>query len=85
MTTRDHWLDQPRNIKRLWRAFLLVLVLLVAAELGAALHPHFAIEALFGFHAIYGFLACAGMILFAKALGLLLKRGDTYYSGDSRE
>lgn len=74
-----HWLDDPRNVKGLWRAFLVVLALVVLAELLVPMHPHFTIEAVFGFHAWFGFGACAVMILVAKALALLLKRKDTYY------
>jgi hypothetical protein len=74
-----HWLDRPANIRRLWRGFLLTLGALVAAELGIALHPHFAVEATFAFHAWYGLLACAAMIGVAKVLGMLLKRPDDYY------
>jgi UDP-N-acetylmuramyl pentapeptide phosphotransferase/UDP-N-acetylglucosamine-1-phosphate transferase len=74
-----HWLDDPRNVRRLWRGFLAVLALTVLAELVVALHPHFAVEALFGFHAAFGFLACAAMIAAAKALGALLKRPDRHY------
>lgn len=76
---REHWLDEPRNLRLLWRIFLGVLALTVAAELAVALHPHFRVEALFGFHAWFGFLACAAMIVVAKGLALLLKRPDTYY------
>lgn len=79
---KPHWLDNPGNVKRLWRGFLVVLVLTVAAEALVALHPHFAVESLFGFHAAFGFVACALMILVAKALALLLKRPDTYYAQD---
>ena len=75
----DHWLARPSSIRLLWRAFIAVLVLTVLAELFVAHEAHFALERLFGFNALYGFLACAGMILFAKALGLLLKRRDDYY------
>jgi hypothetical protein len=75
----SHWLDHPRNVKRLWRGFLAVLVLTVAAEFVLELHPHFGIDGLFGFHAVFGFLACAAMILVAKGLALWLKRPDTYY------
>ena len=74
-----HWLDKPHNVRLLWRVFLAVLALTVLAEFVVVLHPHFAIETLFGFHAWFGFLACAALILVARALGLLLKRPDTYY------
>lgn len=76
-----HWLDHPRNVKRLWHGFLFVLALTVLAELLVHLHPHFAIDAVFGFHAWFGFAACAAMIGVAKALALLLKRPDSYYGG----
>lgn len=66
-------------IRRLWAAFIAVLVLTVLAQLAVEAHPHFAIERLFAFNALYGFLACAALILVAKALGLLLKRKDDYY------
>lgn len=83
---KRHWLDEPRNVKLLWRLFLAVLALVVLVEPFIAMHPHFAIERIFGFHAWFGLLACAAMIFFAKALGTLLKRGDTYYeSGDAKD
>ena len=75
----SHWLDAPRNVKRLWRGFLVVLALTVLAELLVSLHPHFGIESVFGFHAGFGFMACAAMIIVARALALLLKRPDSYY------
>jgi hypothetical protein len=81
MNDKPHWLDEPRNVRRLWRGFLVVLALTVLAELLVHLHPHFEIESVFGFNAWFGFLACAAMIVAAKALALLLKRPDTYYDG----
>jgi len=79
----DHWLARPSTIRLLWRVFVGVLVLTVAAEFAVVLHPHFRVESVPGFGAWYGFLACAGMIVFAKGLALFLKRPDTYYT--SRE
>ncbi len=61
MHERTHWLDQPRNVKRLWRAFLGVLALTVLAEVVVPLHPHFVVETIFGFSAWFGFLACAAI------------------------
>jgi hypothetical protein len=63
----------------LWRIFIAVLVLSVAAQFFFEAHPHFAPEELFAWNALYGFLACAVLILVAKALGLLIKRDDRYY------
>lgn len=79
MDNAPHWLDRPRNVKWLWRAFLAVLALLVLAELAVHLHPHFEIESIFGFNAWFGFAACVAMIVAAKGLALVLKRPDTYY------
>lgn len=63
----------------IWKAFVAVLVLTVAAQLVIEWHPHFAPERLFAWNALYGFLACAALILVARALGLVLKRRDDYY------
>jgi hypothetical protein len=75
----DHWLTRASTIRRLWQIFIAVLAATVLAELAVEAHPHFAVERLFGFNALYGFLACAALILFAKGLGLLIKRRDDYY------
>jgi hypothetical protein len=83
---QDHWLARPGSIRLLWRAFIVVLALTVAAEFLVAHQPHFRVESVAGFGAWYGFLACAGMILFAKGLAVFLKRPDTYYEdGEGRD
>jgi hypothetical protein len=79
MTGKKHWLDEPRNVRLLWRAFLAVLAATVLVEAVIALHPHFRIESLFGFNAWFGFGACVAMIGAAKALSAWLKRPDVYY------
>jgi cytosine/uracil/thiamine/allantoin permease len=75
----DHWLVRPATVRLLWRAFIALLAAVVAAGLLVERSVHFDVESLFGFNAWYGFLACAGMILAAKALGVLIKRRDHYY------
>lgn len=74
-----HWLLRPRTIRRLWIGFAVVLSLLVLADL--FIHPHatFGVDGTFGFYAWYGLLTCMAMVLVAKALGLALKRPDTFY------
>ena len=74
-----HWLCRPATIKKLWIIGIVILIATVALEF--AIHPHgyFGIDGTFGFNAWFGFAACAGMVLFAKLLGIFLKRKDTYY------
>lgn len=80
---QEHWLMRPANIKKLWRIFIAILALTVAAEFFVEHEGHFGIDGVFGFNAWYGFLACAALILMAKLIGMVLKRPDTYYeSGD---
>lgn len=79
MEEQKHWLVRPENIRLMWRGFMGILALTVLAELGIHGHPYFGVDGLFGFYAVYGFITCVGMVLFAKALGIVLKRPDTYY------
>ena len=80
-----HWLDDPGNVKKLWRGFLVILASTVAAGLFVDMHPHFEIERWFGFNAAYGFVTCLLMIVGAKFMGIFLKRPDSHYSGDQRD
>lgn len=75
----DHWLVRPSTIRLLWRVSAVVLAVLVLLDLFIERHPHFDADAIFGFGAWFGFLACVALVLLAVALGVILKRPDTYY------
>ncbi len=75
----DHWLTRPATIRLLWRASTALLVLLVLIGLAIDKHPHFGIDGLPAFGAWFGFAACVVLVLASKAIGMLLKRPDTYY------
>ena len=75
----DHWLARPATIKLLWRVFAAVLALLVLAQAVIYVKGYFGVDGWFGFAAAYGFLSCLAMVLFAKALGYVLKRDEDYY------
>jgi hypothetical protein len=77
----DHWLTRPATTRGLWVVFILMLVMLVALDLVVAHHPYFGLDGTFGFGAWFGFLSCVALVAFAKALGAVLKRPDTYYDG----
>lgn len=81
MTGRDsdHWLTRPATIRRLWVVLILVLITLLALDLVVAHHPRFDLDGTFGFGAWFGFLSCVALVVFAKALGAVLKRPDRYY------
>lgn len=74
-----HWLVRPKTIKLLW--VLGIVLLAFVTWLGTTVHPHatFGIEGTLAFYSWYGFVTCVGMVVFAKLLGLILSRKDTFY------
>lgn len=74
-----HFLTRPGTIRGLWWIFSVVLAVTVLAQLIFYVKGYFTVDGWFGFGAIFGFLSCLLMVLFAKALGLLLKRPGDYY------
>ena len=73
------WLYRPTSIRLLWVLFAVILAGTVLAQVFVHLHPHFELEGWFGFNALFGFFSCVAMVVFAKLLGVILKRPDDYY------
>jgi membrane protein YdbS with pleckstrin-like domain len=76
---RKHIFDKPENVRRLLRTLYLACALLLAADLFVHRHVEHGWESLWGFYAVYGFAACVLLVLLAKQLRKLLKRGEDYY------
>jgi hypothetical protein len=76
---RKYWLDDPRNVTRIYWSVFVVCGLLFVADAFYRKHPHFEAESWFGFYGIFGFVACVGLVLAAKVLRLILKRPEDYY------
>ena len=76
---QKHWLVRPATIRLLWGIFIAVLAFTVLIQHLVPVSGHFGIDGSFGFNAWYGFAVCAAMIVFAKLVGVVLKRSDTYY------
>jgi len=74
-----HWLVRPGTVRGLWIGFGVILAGLVLGDLLIHAHPGFGIDGTFGFYAWYGLGTCVAMVLFAKGLGVVLKRPDTWY------
>ena len=73
------FLSRPHVVRRLWWIFSVVLVLTLVAQGVFYVKGYFGIDGWFGFGAVYGFVACLLMVLFAKVLGVILKRPQDYY------
>lgn len=74
-----HWLVRPNTIKLLWLGGIVLLAFVT--WLGTTVHPHekFGMEGSLGFYSWYGFATCVAMVVFAKLLGFVLNKKDTYY------
>ena len=75
----QHWLVRPETIKKLWIGGIAILALTVVAQIFIPIKGYFGADDWFGFGAVYGFIACALMVVFAKLLGFVLKRGEDFY------
>jgi hypothetical protein len=76
---KKYWLDSPKNIDKLVRAFYWICGILIAIDVFVPKHGPFAIEYLFGFYGIFGFIACVLLVLAAKQMRRILIRPENYY------
>ncbi len=76
---RKRWLDEPKNVNRIYYVLLAVCVLLVLADLAYHKHAHFGFEGWFGFYGFYGFAVFIFVVLAGKELRKVLMRGEDYY------
>ncbi|MBC8240173.1 MAG: hypothetical protein H8E30_06825 [Alphaproteobacteria bacterium] len=74
-----HWLVRPSTIRKLWIWGLIMLAIIALSDLLLTPHPHFGLDGYVGFYSVYGLVTCVAMVIGAKALGIFLKRKDTYY------
>ena len=79
---RRYWLDNRRNVDKVFYALIALCVGTVAADFFYEKHAHFAAEYVIGAYGIYGFVACVGLVLAAKEMRKLLKRDEDYYERD---
>jgi hypothetical protein len=79
MQDQPRWLDEPRNVTRLYRGLWVVGLLLLAADLVVHRHEDVGFAELFGFYGFYGFGACVALVLAAKLLRRVVMRPENYY------
>ena len=79
------WLARPSTIRLLWRVFIVALALVLVAQLIFPVKGRFGVDGWLGFGAVFGFLSCLARVLFAKALGWILKRDENYYQDQASD
>lgn len=77
--TKRYWLDEPRNVTKLYWGLWGIGLLLVLLDLVIRRHAEAGFDGLFGFYGFYGFLACVALVLAAKLLRRGVMRPEDYY------
>ena len=76
---KKYWLDDLRNVRKIYGGLWIVCILLVTTDLLYEKHIEFLIERVVGFFGFYGFVACVLLVLAAKQLRKIVGRGEDYY------
>ncbi len=76
---RKYWLDDPRNVSKIFYGLALICAGLFLADFFYHKHTYFAFEGWFGFFAWYGFICCVALVLLAKQMRKWVKRDEGYY------
>lgn len=76
---KTYWLDESRNVTKIFRALVVVCTLLAAADFFYHKHTVFDFEAVPAFFGIFGFVVCVALVLAAKELRRILMRDEDYY------
>lgn len=82
---KKYWLDDPRNIDKIFYGILVICVLITIPDLLSMMdilyHKHvaFEMEDIFGFYSLYGLVSYVGLVLIAKKLRKVLMRDEDYY------
>jgi hypothetical protein len=83
---KKYWLDDKKNVDKIWWGVVVVTVLLCLADFLYHKHSAFApgstaakVDEFWTFYGVYGFVACVGLVLAAKIVRKLLMRSENYY------
>jgi uncharacterized membrane protein len=76
---RSHWLDERRNVDRIYWGLVAVCVVLGFADLVTHRHAYSAWEGLPNFYGFFGFAAFWCIVIAGKHLRRVLWRPEDYY------
>ena len=76
---KKYWLDDSRNIDRLFWGLVVVCVALALADLVVHRHAYFGFDGWFNFYGFFGFAAFWCIVIIGKNLRRFLWRPEDYY------
>ncbi|MBO0335094.1 hypothetical protein J0X12_15845 [Sneathiella sp. CAU 1612] len=82
---KKYWLDEPKNIDKVFYAVLILCALVAVPDILSLLnilyhkHIEFEFENIFEFYSLYGLVCYVGLVLIAKKLRNVLMRDEDYY------
>lgn len=74
------FVDNPRNVDRIVYSLYALCAALFLADFVYDKHVYLDIEKVPGFYALYGFIMCAGLVICARMLRVVLMRPEDYYA-----
>ena len=78
---RQHFWDNPRNVKLVFNMFYAVCAILVVLDLFIDRHEDHGLERLLAFYPLYGFVGIVVLVFMAKQMRRALMRPEDYYDG----
>ena len=78
--TKNYWLDNKKNVDKIWYSLVGICVISVLADFFYHKHVTHPVEDLIvGMYAWYSFIVCVFLVLSAKLLRKILMRSEDYY------
>lgn len=74
------WTDRPSAVNKLVYGIYALCAGLFAADFLYHKHTYVGVEGFPGFYAIYGFVMCAGLVICARGMRVVLMRDEKYYA-----
>ena len=79
--SKKYWLDNKKNVDKIWYALLGICALSVLADFFHHKHVAHPVEDLIvGMYGWYSFIGCVFLVLSAKLLRRILMRSEDYYT-----
>tara|TARA_X000001036_G_C20627578_1_gene785811 strand:- start:330 stop:626 length:297 start_codon:yes stop_codon:yes gene_type:complete len=83
---KSFWLDNKKNVDKIWYALVTICILTVLADLFYHKHVEFEVEDIIpGMYGWYGFIGCVFLVLAAKILRKIIMRPENYYNENQND